>query len=154
MVRNLHFLGRELAFWGDFISVLKRISARNLKNTLKPLKKRRMEVKNDDFWEKIWYINKIGLKIKFWSNFLRNTNLLKIVVFDLQTTFFWFLRVVQISGRNTFENAYKITSKSKFSTQNVQIPYHLHPALSYSLESEILSSRVSYFGEGLGPMFY
>ena len=27
------------------------------------------------------------------------------------------------------ENAYKITSKSKFSTQNVQIPYHLHPAL-------------------------
>ena len=31
------------------------------------------------------------------------------------------------------ENAYKITSKSKFSTQNVQIPYHLHPALSYSL---------------------
>ena len=30
-------------------------------------------------------------------------------------------------------NAYTITSKSKFSTQNVQISYHLHPALSYSL---------------------
>ena len=33
-----------------------------------------------------------------------------------------------------FENAYKITSKSKLSTQNVQIPYHLHPTLSYSLQ--------------------
>ena len=33
-----------------------------------------------------------------------------------------------------FENDHKITSKSKFSTQNVQIPYHLHPALSYSLQ--------------------
>ena len=33
-----------------------------------------------------------------------------------------------------FENAYKITSKSKFSNQNVQIPYHLHLALSYSLD--------------------
>ena len=33
------------------------------------------------------------------------------------------------------ENAYKITSKSKFSIQNVQIPYHLHPALSYSPEN-------------------
>ena len=32
-----------------------------------------------------------------------------------------------------FESAYKITSKSKLSTPNVQIPYHLHPALSYSL---------------------
>ena len=38
-----------------------------------------------------------------------------------------------VSGRNMFENAYDITSKSKFSTQNVQILYHLHPALSYSL---------------------
>ena len=42
-------------------------------------------------------------------------------------------RVLQVSGRDTLENAYKITSKSKFSTQNVQIPYYLHPALSYSL---------------------
>ena len=41
--------------------------------------------------------------------------------------------VLQVSGRNTFENAYKITSKSKFSTHFVQIPYYLHPALSYSL---------------------
>ena len=35
VVRNLHVLGRELDFWGDLIGVLKRISARNLKNTLK-----------------------------------------------------------------------------------------------------------------------
>ena len=32
VVRNLHVLGWELAFWGDSIGVLKRISARNLKN--------------------------------------------------------------------------------------------------------------------------
>ena len=36
--------------------------------------------------------------------------------------------VLQVSGRNTCENAYKITSKSKFSTHFLQIPYHLHPA--------------------------
>ena len=38
VVRNLHVLGRELAFRGDFISVLKCISARNLKNTVFPSK--------------------------------------------------------------------------------------------------------------------
>ena len=43
--------------------------------------------------------------------------------------------VLQVSGWNTFENAYKITSKIKFSTQNVHIPYHLHPALSNSLKN-------------------
>ena len=48
--------------------------------------------------------------------------------------FLWKHRGLQVSGRNMLENAYKITSKSKFSTQNVQISYHLHPALSYSLE--------------------
>ena len=62
-------------------------------------------------------------------------------------------RVLQVSGRNTFENAYKITSKSKFSTHFVQIPYHLHPArqgvhpaLSKSL-SELFSCflHVVYF---------
>ena len=41
--------------------------------------------------------------------------------------------VLQVSGRNMLENAYKVTSTSKFSTHFVQIPYHLHPALSYSL---------------------
>ena len=41
--------------------------------------------------------------------------------------------VLQVSGRNMLENAYGITSKSKFSTHFVQIPYHLHPALSNSL---------------------
>ena len=38
MVWNLHILGRELACWGDFISVLNRISARHLKNTVFPSK--------------------------------------------------------------------------------------------------------------------
>ena len=37
-VPKLHALVRELAFCGNFISVLKPISARNLKNTLKPSK--------------------------------------------------------------------------------------------------------------------
>ena len=38
MVRNLHEIDRELAFRGDFISNLKRISARSLKNTVFPSK--------------------------------------------------------------------------------------------------------------------
>ena len=48
----------------------------------------------------------------------------------------------------TLENDHKITSKDKFSTQNVQNPYHLHPALSNSLhkgiDTEILSGCVGY----------
>ena len=43
-------------------------------------------------------------------------------------------RVLQVSGPDTLQNAIEITSKSKFSTHFVQIPSHLHPALSYSLE--------------------
>ena len=46
-------------------------------------------------------------------------------------------RILQVSDRNTLENAHKVTSTSKFSTQNVQIPYHLHPALSYSLSHPV-----------------
>ena len=42
--------------------------------------------------------------------------------------FWWKNYVLQVSGRDTLENAIKITSKSKFSTHFVQIPYHLHPA--------------------------
>ena len=38
MVRNLYEMGRELAFGGDFIGVLKRISVRNLKNIVFPSK--------------------------------------------------------------------------------------------------------------------
>ena len=52
MVRNLHVLGRELAFRGDLIGVLKRISARNPKNIVFSIQKRCLEVKNDDFYEK------------------------------------------------------------------------------------------------------
>ena len=48
-------------------------------------------------------------------------------------SFLWKNRVLQVSGRNTLENAYKITSKSKFSTHFVQFSSHLHPALSNSL---------------------
>ena len=59
----------------------------------------------------------------------------KIVGLNLQTIFFMENRVIQVSGRNTFESAFKITSKSKFSNHNVQIPYHLHPALSNSLKT-------------------
>ena len=67
-----------------------------------------------------------------------NTFLSKICIFYLQTTSLYSnfdetKCVLQVSGRNTFENAYKITSKNKFSTHFVQIPYHLHPALSNSL---------------------
>ena len=49
---NLHDWGRELGFGGDFIGVLKHISARNLKNMVCPLKKSCLEVKNNDFSEK------------------------------------------------------------------------------------------------------
>ena len=67
---------------------------------------------------------------------LSNTCFSKIVVFDLQATLFdGKNNVLQVSGRNMLENAYKITSTSKFSSQNVQIPYTLHPALSYSPHS-------------------
>ena len=65
--------------------------------------------------------------------FLSDTFFSKIVVLTSRQLFWWTNNVLQVSGRNTLENAYKITSKSKFSTQNVQIPYHLHPALSNSL---------------------
>ena len=65
-----------------------------------------------------------------WSPiFLHNPFFLNICFFDLQTTFFnGKTNVLQVSGRDTLENAIKITSKTKFSTQSVQIPYHLHPA--------------------------
>ena len=58
----------------------------------------------------------------------------KIVAFDLHVAFFNSFNVfLQISGQNTFQNDYKITSKSKFSNQNVQFWYLHHPALSNSL---------------------
>ena len=47
--------------------------------------------------------------------------------------FLWKNRVLQFSGRDTLENTTKITSKTKFSINFVQLPSHLHPALSYSL---------------------
>ena len=55
--------------------------------------------------------------------------------------FWWKNRVLQVSGRDTLENAIKITSKTKFSTHFVQISSHLHPALSYSLHS--ISKQIS-----------
>ena len=91
---KLHDRGRELACWGDFIGVLKRISARNLKNTVCPSKN----------------------------------------------------SVLQVSGRNTFENAFKITSKSKFSTPIVQFSSHLHPALSHSLKGTIWKQSLICWG--------
>ena len=48
--------------------------------------------------------------------------------------FLWFHNDLQIVDRNTLPNDYKITSKSKFSNQNVQFWYLLHPALSHSLQ--------------------
>ena len=56
---------------------------------------------------------------------------LQTTFFDGKTVFFRFLAEIRLG------NAYKISSKSKFSTQNVQIAYHLHPALSYSLYSDL-----------------
>ena len=46
---------------------------------------------------------------------------LKIIIFDLQTVFFYGKVVF-------FKLLAESTSKSKFSTHFVQIPYHLHPA--------------------------
>ena len=82
-------------------------------------------------------IQKLHQKVSFGSPFfLCSDFVLKNRRFWYPDSVFWWKNnVLQVSGRNTFENAYKITSKSKFSTQNVQIPYHLHPALSNSLHS-------------------
>ena len=74
MVRNLHVLGRELGFWGDFISVLKCISARNLKNTgfqsktLSGDQKRR-------FFRKMRYLTKIRRPLLVRGTRLRDSRL-------------------------------------------------------------------------------
>ena len=79
------------------------------------------------------FYQKVSLGITY---FFRNPFFSKIVVFDLQTTFVYQKKnVLQVSGRNTLENAYKITSKSKFSTHFVQFSSHLHPALSNNLQN-------------------
>ena len=78
------------------------------------------------------------------GNYLKNSILdhlfFSITIFSRKSSFLTsrqpFLiknNVLQVSGRNTLENAYRITSKSKFSTPVVQFSSHLHPALSYSL---------------------
>ena len=76
---------------------------------------------------------KSGKSSKKQTSFLHNTFLWKIIVFDLHITFLLVYLVLQISDRNTLQNDYKITSKSKFSNQNLQFWYLLHRALSYSL---------------------
>ena len=86
------------------------------------------------------------LKKSVWvTYFSRNTFFSKINLFDLQTMFFDGKNsVLQVSGRNTLETVYKITSKSKFSTHFVQFSSHLHPALSNS-QSLSESSSSSFF---------
>ena len=54
---KLHDWGRELAFLDDFMSVLKRISARNLKNIVIPSKNVVWRSKTIIFWEK-WVTQK------------------------------------------------------------------------------------------------
>ena len=51
----------------------------------------------------------------------------------------------------TLENTSKYTSKNKFSTQNVQIPYHLHPAISYSLNFNLFVNCLIF---GFKAMFF
>ena len=58
-----------------------------------------------------------------WHFFLKNRR-----CWPPDKVFWWKNRVLQVSGRNTLENAIKITSKNKFSTHFVQFLFHLHPA--------------------------
>ena len=53
--------------------------------------------------------------------------------------------MIKVSGRNTCENAYKINSKTKFSTPIVQFSSHLHPALSNSLSKARQYSDKCFF---------
>ena len=82
--------------------------------------------------------------------FLQYLTFLPNLLFWPPGNIFWSTnRVLQVSGPDTLQNALKITSKSKFSTPIVQIPSHLHPALSYSLrggshkgiDSDLCSSK-------------
>ena len=50
---EFHILGREFAFWCDFIGVLRRISARNLKNTVFPSKNIVWRLKTEIFEKNI-----------------------------------------------------------------------------------------------------
>ena len=86
----------------------------------------------------------ISSNSQFWiTYFFRHPFLSKIIVIDLQTTFFDGQTVFfRASGRNTLEKGYKITSKSKFSTHFVQIPYHLHPALCSSLDTRTVTAKL------------
>ena len=64
------------------------------------------------------------------ENFRKNMFFMYMYCMFSQKSLFWTTiqrvlmekRVLQVSDRNTVESDYKITSKSKFSTQNVQIP--------------------------------
>ena len=63
--------------------------------------------------------------------------------------FLWKNSVLQVFGRDTLENAIKITSKTKFSTHVVQIPYHLHPARQGAhpaLSNSLKSVKLKYKG--------
>ena len=64
MVRNLHEMGRELGFSGDFSGVLKRISVRPEEHGVS-IKKRCLEVKNEDFLEKCVTLKKGHGHVRF-----------------------------------------------------------------------------------------
>ena len=85
----------------------------------------------------------ISSKTQFWNLcFLCNTFFSKNHSFwppynGYYNVFWWKNNFLQISGRNTLENADKITSKTKFSTPIVQFSSPLHPASSYSLKYNV-----------------
>ena len=102
-VRKLQGLVLELSFWGNFIIILKSISARNLKNTLKPSK--------NNVWRSKQLLSLI-FSVSFWP--------LDRVFYQKQCSSGFWPRYAWERHENHF--------KSKFSTHFVQIPYHLHPA--------------------------
>ena len=123
MVRNLNEMGRELAFWSDFIGVLKLISARNLKNIVFPSKNVVWMQKTTMFEKKCYYKNRWS-KIEFLTKFLDDS------------AWFCMEKLKKPSSRQK-TNKYKKYSLNLKNTYRNRL-YRclqgaLHPALSYSL---------------------
>ena len=127
VVRNLREMGRELAFWGDVSGVLKRISARNLKNTIFPSKNVVWRSKSTIF-EKNGLRKKIGdPKLHFRRKF-----------YMILHGFAW------RSSKNIVLRPRRQKNKKQFKKYVRNRLYSclqgaLHPALSYSLHWKFLA---------------
>ena len=98
----------------------------------------------------IW---KFHQKVNIWSQFFwSNSFFSEIFFFDLQspdTVFGWKNVFFKFLAEIRFRMPIKSHQKAKFSTQDMQIPYHLHPALSYSLHIHVTEPKGG--GQDHGP---